>query len=697
MALERGKISESVTVPRNGEYSSSDGPVQFWKGSNVQDTENLLNDFESYWQDINDRLIVSRIVSDSVIKGIVSAVSQEADEKVSTKEIEVNGLKEQILEYERGPLSCQSCFRKKMQEKFKVVSSICQDLDSVQKSLFSPEKLSSHSSLELDQFHCRVLTNHVSQSNVNLPENFEFSHIKHLTIEELYSYFRDVITELKRGHETSIQAITEDYFSLKREFLKERELLKERGFILPLKSKDFDALKKTIPDVILKLKIILSDNEDSLRTCDYLMENLNLRGLLDKKKVEIDCLASQVSEIEERLAQHTLDEACQSKMIEDLKKSLEDANMEASVREEVYNCIIKEFISDVERNDDEKDMRSGIMQDSLAIVYKEAILEAEAKMRLDCGELSNMQAITLQEVSGIIFREVRREMEVRLESFKRVCLQQDELIASLKSERSDLENALAREAQDKDELKQKILEFKAVISERDMIIVKEKEQSEKVLNKMNDLKVQQAQDEALISQRNIELGKLKANLEDSLQKIYQYEDQIGKLTKMLELVQLDSKSVLEERDKTCLLLDAKDREYRKQIESAVHVIQEMTKAFVNLELRTTENMKWNNVRLENSTFQLGLLVKKVNVLRRTGLLYKQRLERRCSDLQKAEAEVDLLGDEVETLLGLLEKIYIALDHYAPILQHYPGVMEILKLVDRKLSTECAKSICTTPY
>ncbi|KAL5824082.1 hypothetical protein ACOSQ3_020145 [Xanthoceras sorbifolium] len=53
-------------------------------------------------------------------------------------------------------------------------------------------------------------------------------------------------------------------------------------------------------------------------------------------------------------------------------------------------------------------------------------------------------------------------------------------------------------------------------------------------------------------------------------------------------------------------------------------------------------------------------------------MYKQKLERRCSDLQKAEAEVDLLGDEVDALLSLLKKIYTALDHYSPILQHYPG-------------------------
>ena len=36
-------------------------------------------------------------------------------------------------------------------------------------------------------------------------------------------------------------------------------------------------------------------------------------------------------------------------------------------------------------------------------------------------------------------------------------------------------------------------------------------------------------------------------------------------------------------------------------------------------------------------------------------------------------QVDLLGDEVEALTDLLAKIYIALDHYSPVLQHYSGV------------------------
>lgn len=40
-------------------------------------------------------------------------------------------------------------------------------------------------------------------------------------------------------------------------------------------------------------------------------------------------------------------------------------------------------------------------------------------------------------------------------------------------------------------------------------------------------------------------------------------------------------------------------------------------------------------------------------------------------------QVDVLGDEVETLLSVLGKIYIALDHYSPVLKHYPGVRALL--------------------
>ncbi|CAL5404466.1 unnamed protein product [Camellia sinensis] len=47
--------------------------------------------------------------------------------------------------------------------------------------------------------------------------------------------------------------------------------------------------------------------------------------------------------------------------------------------------------------------------------------------------------------------------------------------------------------------------------------------------------------------------------------------------------------------------------------------------------------------------------------------------------------VDLLGDQVAVLLGLLEKIYLVLDQYSPVLSLYFPVSDILKLIEKELS------------
>lgn len=56
-------------------------------------------------------------------------------------------------------------------------------------------------------------------------------------------------------------------------------------------------------------------------------------------------------------------------------------------------------------------------------------------------------------------------------------------------------------------------------------------------------------------------------------------------------------------------------------------------------------------RLECANSQLTPLIQKANILRRTSLRYKQRLERRYSDLQKAEAEVCLLKLSLKILFN----------------------------------------------
>ncbi|PQM42120.1 WPP domain-associated protein [Prunus yedoensis var. nudiflora] len=59
--------------------------------------------------------------------------------------------------------------------------------------------------------------------------------------------------------------------------------------------------------------------------------------------------------------------------------------------------------------------------------------------------------------------------------------------------------------------------------------------------------------------------------------------------------------------------------------------------------------------------------------------------RRCQDLWKAETEVDLLGDQVDVLVGLLEKIYPILCHHSLVLQQYFEVSDILQLIKKELT------------
>ncbi|KAJ4963801.1 hypothetical protein NE237_023740 [Protea cynaroides] len=104
-----------------------------------------------------------------------------------------------------------------------------------------------------------------------------------------------------------------------------------------------------------------------------------------------------------------------------------------------------------------------------------------------------------------------------------------------------------------------------------------------------------------------------------------------------------------------------------------------------------EKVGRNILRLEEVQYQLDTLVEHVASPRRKDLLYRKAFMRRCFDLQKAEAEVDLLGDEVDTLLGLLGKIYVTLNHYSPILQQYFEVMDILDLIRKELG---GASVCS---
>ncbi|KAI4299707.1 hypothetical protein L6164_033140 [Bauhinia variegata] len=187
-------------------------------------------------------------------------------------------------------------------DKFKEISGLRQELDSISKtiSVYENGQLISYSSLEngdewcnnkrTDHFHRRLSTDHSSPSALegdgngedsrnNKPENLDSVSLKHLSREELMTHYNSEITKMRRNHESQLQEMIEENFRLK------RELPRERGSSSPMKKdKEFDMLRKKIPDFISKLDNILIGNEkvhlfneniESLSTLKDRMESLH--------------------------------------------------------------------------------------------------------------------------------------------------------------------------------------------------------------------------------------------------------------------------------------------------------------------------------------------------------------------------------------------------------------------------------------
>ncbi|XP_068650698.1 WPP domain-associated protein [Aristolochia californica] len=114
--------------------------------------------------------------------------------------------------------------------------------------------------------------------------------------------------------------------------------------------------------------------------------------------------------------------------------------------------------------------------------------------------------------------------------------------------------------------------------------------------------------------------------------------------------------------------------------SLIHFVN----SIMEFEHTMQEKMCFNIARLKEVQCQFSLLIKHISTLKKTEVLYRKAFARRCYDLQTAEEEVDLLGDEVDQLLGVLVKTYMVLDHYSPNLQNFFGITDIFQMLRKEL-------------
>ncbi|KAG2685064.1 hypothetical protein I3760_10G107000 [Carya illinoinensis] len=617
-------------------------------------------------------------------------------------------------------------------EKFRDISSLRHELDAISKSLNVNEiGLTSLGSLEIgeewsndkrsDHFHRKVLSNHVSSStliwegnrkhedsNANIPENSDPAQLKQMSQVELIAE----MTNMRRNHESKVEEMTEENFRLKRELLR----LRERGSSLPLKKdKEFDMLKKKISHFISRLDDILMENEtlyafseNAENICSLkdrleslVLQNRQLRDLLSDKKKEVSCLSSQVSDAEDKIPKHHLIEA-------NLLCAIEDAHFKNSVSEDVYKCVLRELMCQVKFITEESDLQGNTLQEIYKIIFKEAIHGAKITSKYEFADL-DMECIIMLELRGIIFTEALKDAREIVNNLNVKYTNEHKTRVSLEMEALEKAKALELEIMDKKRLKLEISSLTTVVEEKEKLVqettvavVKEKDRFELASQELENLRDQAHRQQILFLERSEESNVIKGNLAEALKQIVQYKAEMWELNLNLELATVDLRrvdderrmlhAITQEKQKALSLVQVKEMEYQMQMESIIALVEGLSKAVVGFECRATENISNISLRLENLISAYHFLIPKADILQRTGLLYKQRLERKCSDLEKAEAEVDLLGDEVDALLSLLENIYIALDHYSPILKHYPGIIEILKLVKRKLGGESTKPV-----
>jgi hypothetical protein len=506
-------------------------------------------------------------------------------------------------------------------EKVKELSSLRQELDAIAKSLFVSESglLISHGSFE----HRKSSGHHVSNGNhdesiITMPENLEAAQLKHMNREELFHYLKTEMTKMKRHHESKVQEMTEEIFSLKREYLK------ERGSSLPVrKDKDLDILRKKIAEVILKLDDILVENEkvpsasNNAESLDNMkdrleslrLENHELRDLLAQKKREIKLLSSQVSDATEKMSQHSLTEVNLLRIITNLKSLIEDTHAETTISEDLHKILLKEFMGQIKCFTKESDLEYDFMEGIYEIIFREAAQNAKSASKLEIED-SDMESIITQGLLEVGLQEAFKEAEEKLGSLNQKYVDENKVRLTLEMEAMEKEKALRMSIAEKEKLDQDIHLLTATIQEKDKLVrestdalEKEKENLELASRELGNLRAQTSQQRLLISQNSEESEIIKHDLLEALDKNKLCEEEISKLQEKIQLVTENLREATEEKSMLLAvsqekqsLVEAREREHREQLDSIVVLVNGLSRAVTDFESRATKEIKRSSLR-----------------------------------------------------------------------------------------------------
>ncbi|KAG5255462.1 WPP domain-associated protein [Salix suchowensis] len=457
----------------------------------------LLNDLDLYLEDIKDRLTISRMVSDSVIKGMVCAFEQEAAQKIAQKELELTKLKKRLhltlwqnnrknelysdtfVEHDRlqeslgnlkidvkGQLkklekeihkvkgSCSmerrnssseivglsGILSEKLPDKYSDVDRMldglgttldsfykhAEDMFHIPKSLFFDWQQEREFQAEIEWLvihnYIRGLQEELEQRLCDQNTQYYSNGSASWLVKELSSLRQelDAITKSlsvpesgqssfsNGNHDESIITVPEN--------LEAAQLIQDmnKGDFLNYHKSEMTKMKREYESKVTEMK---REHESKVQEItEGLFEHkrrVKERNLLYQKEIKL--LSSQVSDAAEKMSRHSWTEANLFRMITNLKSSIEDAHIEATISEYLYKLLLKEFMGQIECSSKESDLEHNIMEVIYEIILREVAQNVKPASKLEIED-SDIESIVMQGVLEIVLQDAFKEAEEKLSS-----------------------------------------------------------------------------------------------------------------------------------------------------------------------------------------------------------------------------------------------------------------------------------------
>ncbi|KAG8098427.1 hypothetical protein GUJ93_ZPchr0013g37147 [Zizania palustris] len=253
---------------------------------------------------------------------------------------------------------------------------------------------------------------------------------------------------------------------------------------------------------------------------------------------------------------------------------------------------------------------------------------------------------------------IKEEYEdLRVENDVRDCMYQTVTRKLLDDSMNNMHDAAANFAT-------KLSSLEAVISEKEKVFCLLNEENRMLKDKLAELKECLIHDNKeyleVLKEENTEMVLHDVEVEPHISPRLSHESpkqdlQYGELVKLNSSLQIASAALKE--------VEKKNIDYNgiftkngqeKQLECILVSIMKLSKEFVEIEQKLS--VERSASRSEDLSDHCNHMVKQAVVLTKIGLWYKQMLETRRSELQKAEAKVVILGDKVNAHLDLLQKL-----------------------------------------